>query len=163
GPMRRLHGADRWPARRLLPDTGGHQGRRERHNHRRAGKGRKASPAPAGLHRSRRLPVRLLHAGPDLLRGRIDGRRQGEEQSRDPRINERQYLPVRRLYEHRRGNPAGDGAVMIGFEYSRASNVADAVRQIAASPRAKFIAGGTNLVDLMKMEVERPTRLIDVS
>ena len=41
---------------------------------------------------------------------------------------------------------------MISFEYSRASDVADAVRQIAASPAAKFIAGGTNLVDLMKDE-----------
>ena len=52
---------------------------------------------------------------------------------------------------------------MISFEYSRAGNVADAVRQMAASPAAKFVAGGTNLVDLMKMDVERPARLIDVS
>src|ERR1700675_2935624 len=52
---------------------------------------------------------------------------------------------------------------MINFQYSRASDVADAVRQKAASPAAKFIAGGTNLVDLMKMDVERPARLIDVS
>jgi xanthine dehydrogenase YagS FAD-binding subunit len=52
---------------------------------------------------------------------------------------------------------------MIGFEYSRASSVADAVRQIAESPGAKFIAGGTNLFDLMKMDVERPAKLIDVS
>jgi xanthine dehydrogenase YagS FAD-binding subunit len=37
------------------------------------------------------------------------------------------------------------------------------VRQIAADPAAKFIAGGTNLIDLMKEEVERPTRLIDIS
>ena len=52
---------------------------------------------------------------------------------------------------------------MISFEYSRSSNVADAVRQIAASPAAKFVAGGTNLVDLMKMDVERPAKLIDIS
>src|SRR5262245_16597435 len=52
---------------------------------------------------------------------------------------------------------------MINFEYVRASSVADAIRQIAAEPRAKFIAGGTNLVDLMKDEVERPTRLIDIT
>jgi xanthine dehydrogenase YagS FAD-binding subunit len=52
---------------------------------------------------------------------------------------------------------------MISFEYSHAGNVADAVRQMAASPAAKFVAGGTNLVDLMKMDVERPARLIDVS
>jgi xanthine dehydrogenase YagS FAD-binding subunit len=52
---------------------------------------------------------------------------------------------------------------MINFEYARANDVADAVRQIAADPKAKFIAGGTNLVDLMKEDVERPSRLIDIS
>src|SRR6187455_1025489 len=67
-----------------------------------------------------------------------------------------------RLSEHRRGNPAGNEA-MINFEYARANDVADAVRQIAAHPTAKFIASGTNLIDLMKEDVERPTRLIDVS
>jgi xanthine dehydrogenase YagS FAD-binding subunit len=52
---------------------------------------------------------------------------------------------------------------MTPFQYSKASDVADAVRQIAAEPAAKFIAGGTNLLDLMKDDVERPTRLIDIS
>jgi xanthine dehydrogenase YagS FAD-binding subunit len=52
---------------------------------------------------------------------------------------------------------------MINFQYSRASDVADAVRQIAADPKARFIAGGTNLLDLMKEDVERPGRLIDIT
>jgi len=52
---------------------------------------------------------------------------------------------------------------MINFHYARATDVADAVRQIAADPRAKFIAGGTNLIDLLKEDVERPSRLIDIS
>ena len=52
---------------------------------------------------------------------------------------------------------------MINFQYARATDVADAVRQIAADPTAKFIAGGTNLVDLMKENVAQPTRLIDIS
>ena len=52
---------------------------------------------------------------------------------------------------------------MIDFQYARASDVADAVRQMAAEPGAKLIAGGTNLLDLMKEDVERPTRLIDIS
>jgi xanthine dehydrogenase YagS FAD-binding subunit len=52
---------------------------------------------------------------------------------------------------------------MINFSYARATDVADAVRQIAANPAAKFIAGGTNLVDLMKYDVERPAQLIDIS
>ena len=52
---------------------------------------------------------------------------------------------------------------MINFQYARPNEVTDAVRQIAADPAAKFIAGGTNLLDLMKEDVERPTRLIDIS
>ncbi|MBV8495964.1 MAG: FAD binding domain-containing protein, partial [Gammaproteobacteria bacterium] len=52
---------------------------------------------------------------------------------------------------------------MINFQYARANDVADAVRQISGDPRAKFIAGGTNLIDLMKEDVERPSRLIDIT
>jgi len=52
---------------------------------------------------------------------------------------------------------------MINFDYVRANTVADAVTMIKADPKAKFIAGGTNLVDLMKYEVERPGRLIDIT
>jgi xanthine dehydrogenase YagS FAD-binding subunit len=52
---------------------------------------------------------------------------------------------------------------MINFHYTRATDVADAIRQLAADPRAKFVAGGTNLIDLMKMDVEQPTRVIDIT
>src|SRR5947207_6872699 len=52
---------------------------------------------------------------------------------------------------------------MNNFEFSRASDVADAVRQVATDPGAKFIAGGTNLIDLMKENVARPSRLIDIT
>jgi xanthine dehydrogenase YagS FAD-binding subunit len=52
---------------------------------------------------------------------------------------------------------------MINFRYARANDVADAVRQIAADPQARFIAGGTNLIDLMKYDVENPSQLIDIS
>jgi xanthine dehydrogenase YagS FAD-binding subunit len=52
---------------------------------------------------------------------------------------------------------------MICFQYTRANDLSDAVRQISADPAARFIAGGTNLIDLMKQDVERPSRLIDIS
>jgi xanthine dehydrogenase YagS FAD-binding subunit len=52
---------------------------------------------------------------------------------------------------------------MNNFDYVRARDVADAVRQAAADPGAKFIAGGTNLIDLMKENVARPSRLIDIT
>ena len=52
---------------------------------------------------------------------------------------------------------------MINFQYARANDVAEAVRLIGRNPNAKFIAGGTNLIDLMKMDVERPTMIIDIA
>lgn len=52
---------------------------------------------------------------------------------------------------------------MNNFQYSRAIDIVDAIRQRAADPAAKFIAGGTNIIDLMKYNVEHPGRLIDIS
>jgi xanthine dehydrogenase YagS FAD-binding subunit len=52
---------------------------------------------------------------------------------------------------------------MNSFDYVRADDVAGAVRALAGDPTAKFIAGGTNLVDLMKYNVERPARLVDIT
>src|SRR5215471_15896445 len=146
-----------------MSHVGRHAGRREHNHNRRAGEGWGASSVAAGLHRPRRVPMRLLHARPDLLGCRLDCRRQGDHSGRDSRIDEREHLPLWRISQHCRRDSAGEGAAMISFQYSRANNVAEAVRIMADSPGAKFIAGGTNLVDLMKMDVERPTKLIDVS
>jgi xanthine dehydrogenase YagS FAD-binding subunit len=52
---------------------------------------------------------------------------------------------------------------MITFQYVRPDSLANPVSLMADDPTAKFIAGGTNLIDLMKMDVERPTKLIDIS
>ena len=52
---------------------------------------------------------------------------------------------------------------MKAFTYTRASSPADAAALAAKTPGAKFIAGGTNLLDLMKLEIETPTHLIDVN
>ncbi|MCO6509895.1 MAG: xanthine dehydrogenase family protein subunit M [Aridibacter famidurans] len=49
------------------------------------------------------------------------------------------------------------------FKYQSAATVKDAVGAVSKSEGSKFIAGGTNLVDLMKEDVERPAALIDVS
>jgi xanthine dehydrogenase YagS FAD-binding subunit len=48
------------------------------------------------------------------------------------------------------------------FAYSRATAVPEAITAIAA-PHAKFLGGGTNLIDLMKMGVEAPDRLVDIT
>ncbi|MGO9117506.1 MAG: FAD binding domain-containing protein [Desulfomonilaceae bacterium] len=52
---------------------------------------------------------------------------------------------------------------MNSFAYTRAGDVASAMCEIAGDGTAKFIAGGTNLIDLMKENVMRPNRLIDIS
>ena len=52
---------------------------------------------------------------------------------------------------------------MINFQYTRANDVPEAVGLIGRNPNAKFIAGGTNLIDLMKMDVEQPTAIIDIT
>ncbi len=51
---------------------------------------------------------------------------------------------------------------MKAFTYERAKDPVAAARAVAGRPGAKFIAGGTNLLDLMKIEVETPTHLVDV-
>ncbi|WP_369256038.1 xanthine dehydrogenase family protein subunit M [Streptomyces sp. R35] len=48
------------------------------------------------------------------------------------------------------------------FGYERVLDVSGAVALLGDDPDARFLGGGTNLVDLMKAGVERPTRLIDV-
>jgi xanthine dehydrogenase YagS FAD-binding subunit len=49
------------------------------------------------------------------------------------------------------------------FSYERAATPAAAAAAAARNPGAKFIAGGTNLLDLMKLEIEKPAHLIDVN
>ncbi len=49
------------------------------------------------------------------------------------------------------------------FKFSSANDARNAVQTIAANRDAQFLAGGTNILDLMKEDVMRPTELVDVS
>ena len=49
------------------------------------------------------------------------------------------------------------------FTYQRATTPAQAAQLVARTPGSRFIAGGTNLLDLMKLEIETPGALIDVN
>src|SRR3977135_2116826 len=49
------------------------------------------------------------------------------------------------------------------FRYADAADAKAAVAEVARSPAAKFLGGGPNLVDLMRLEVETPTVLVDVT
>src|SRR5215475_278115 len=51
---------------------------------------------------------------------------------------------------------------MRAFTYAQATTAADATLAVARQPTAMFLAGGTTLVDLMKIDVLRPDTLIDV-
>ena len=48
------------------------------------------------------------------------------------------------------------------FDYARAGDVAEAVRE-GSGDHVRYLAGGTNLIDLMKENVERPARIVDIN
>src|ERR1700677_5039856 len=116
--------------------------------------------------------MRVLHAGPDHERDRIARGSAGRRRSRArARRHEREYLPVRglcrnhasgarRAKESRRGQARARR--MKNFDYVRPASIADAVAA-AAEPGAVYLAAGTNLLDLMKGGISRPTRLVDVT
>jgi len=52
---------------------------------------------------------------------------------------------------------------MKAFTYERAHTPEEAAAAVERQPGAKFIAGGTNLLDLMKLQIEEPTHLVDVN
>ncbi len=49
------------------------------------------------------------------------------------------------------------------FTYERARTPQEAASMVAATPGGRFIAGGTNLLDLMKLQIEIPTHLVDIN
>ena len=97
---------------------------------------------------------------------------------RDPRIHERQPVPLRGLPEHRgcdqAGQVADEGGLTCGhLAISRADTVQSAVHARMASdtpPNAasvhapsQYLAGGTTLIDLMKLDVMRPQNVTDIN
>jgi hypothetical protein len=99
--QRGVHRTDRWPSRAVVPDAGARRTGPADHDHRGIGGGRPVASDAAGVHRSGRVSVRLLHAWTDHVGG---GLREGGprlERRRNPRIYEREYLPLRSLSEHR--------------------------------------------------------------
>ena len=49
------------------------------------------------------------------------------------------------------------------FKYSKTGDIPTAVKIMTANPNARFLAGGTNILDLMKEDVERPDELVDIT
>ena len=138
--------------------------------------GERAPPAAGRLHRARRLPVRLLHARADHGRRRLHRRGPRRLGAGDPRLDERQPVPLRRLRPHRRGHPGRGGAPPVPCgevepctpspSNARATwpppspSRAQAGRNDAP---AEYIAGGTDMVQLLQEYVRRPERLVSLA
>src|SRR5438093_561658 len=79
----------------------------------------------------------------------------------NPRVDERQPVPLRRLSQHCRcdlGSAVG-GPAMNPFAYARTALMDEAIESVAEEHEAVFFAGGTTLLDLMKLEVLAPARI----
>ena len=176
-PVRRLHRPPRRPPRQRVPPAGG-RARRCRGGHGRGPRRRGRRPASrcrrpsssttrssAATARPGQICSAIGMAGRG--RGRLaeprDRRRRRAavaRRGRDPRADEREHLPLRRVSEHRQRDR---GRVRLKpFRYERAAGPDGAVALLARTPGAKFLGGGTNLVDLLRLGVETPSLLIDV-
>src|SRR5213080_1625492 len=80
-------------------------------------------------------------------------------------MDERESLSLRRVSQHsgRDQRSEDEGWRMNPFNYSRATDANQAVTAVSRKPQNKFLGGGTNLIDLMKMGVETPSGLIDIN
>src|SRR6266446_897271 len=116
--------------------------------------------------------MRLLHTragylGDRLCLGGACARSRG-----DSRIHERKPMPLRGLSEHRRRHQSrqalnAGSLTMRPFVFERAGSPAAAVLaaagQAEGDEEAQFLAGGTTLIDLMKLDVMRPEMVIDIN
>src|SRR5438034_5989138 len=175
--MRRMYGACEWQAGDLMsyPSRDALWGRD--HHHRGPGHPRQLASHASGIRCVRRIPVRILHVRPDhvgrcIAQGTLRSRRCGGEGT-----DERQHLPLRSLCQYRGRDPtssqkhlaASRSDSMHTFEFVRPADSAAAVVTAAQAKTAqqgadvRFVAGGTTLLDLMKLNVETPARVIDIN
>ena len=177
-PVRRLHGAGRRPARQRLPAARGRRDGDEVTTIEGLADGEELHPMQQAFVEHDALPVRLLHAGPDLLGGR-DARRGRARagRARSPTdLRGDAELDDDEIRERMSGNLCRCGAYANIVAGDRARRRDEAVRLRArrrtrparsppspARPGARYLGGGTNLVDLMKLGVETPELLVDVA
>src|SRR5215475_2768447 len=121
--------------------------------------------------------MRILHRRSTLFSISLFKGRTRHQRKRGSGVDERQYLPVRRLSKYRCSHfrasstnsdrSANSGRrpklSMNNFAYVRANDIDSALSLIRTRPKARFLAGGTNLLDLWKMGVEQPETVIDIS
>ncbi len=145
------------------------RGRRD-HDDRGPWHAREPAPHAGGLPHARRLPVRLLHAGQicsavgvlEEVKAASEPRHRRPHQldgagptRRCASAHERQYLPLRRLFQHRgRDGRSRREARMKSFTFERATTRPLRPPSRGRPARRQVHRGGTNLLDLMKLEIE---------
>src|SRR5229473_1386140 len=121
--------------------------------------------------------MRLLYVRPDHVGRRIAQRALRFRRRSREGVNERQHLPLRRLRQYSHRDPTGSktrlkrraGGAMHTFEFIRPTDSAAAIAAAAQSKTAqqgadvRFMGGGTTLIDLMKLNVETPARVLDIN
>src|SRR6476646_10607851 len=119
--------------------------------------------------------MRLVHVRTDHVGGGAFERTMRQRRRRGEGIHERQYLPLRRLSKHRgrdskgAARPEAAEGGMKAFQLTRPKDSAQAISTAGKTKTAqqgadiRFIAGGTTLIDLMKLNVEQPQNLVDVN
>src|SRR5258705_10650416 len=123
------------------------------------------------------LSMRVLHARTDHVKRSAAQRAVWSRRCGGKGIDERQHLSLRRLRQHCRRDPTGSktrlnnraGGAMHTFEFIRPTDSAAAIAAAAQSKTAqqgadvRFMGGGTTLIDLMKLNVETPARVLDIN
>src|SRR5258705_770964 len=123
------------------------------------------------------LSMRVLHARTDHVRRSAAQRAVWSRRCGGKGIDERQHLSLRRLPQHCRRDPTGSktrlkrrgGGSMHIFEFIRPKDSAAAIAAAAQSKTAqqgadvRFMGGGTTVIDLMKLNVETPARVLDIN
>src|SRR5437773_1032169 len=119
------------------------------------------------------LHFRADHVGSGPNEGAVRSRRRSRKGT-----DERQHLPLRCLRQYRRSDPTGSTTrlkpragrgFMHNFEFIRPPDLATTITAAAQSKTAqqgadvRFMAGGTTLIDLMKLNVETPARVLDIN
>src|SRR5579875_3456527 len=172
--VRRLHGAARRRADPLLPDAR-RPGERPPAAHGRGARRarRPAAPAPAGVPRDPRAPVRVLHARvPDGDRAAAARRRRARRPAA-ARAARRQPVPLHRLRVDRERGPARPRADVPGgrpsmkpapFDYLAPTSVEETLELLAArGEEGKLLAGGQSLVPMLNFRLAQPEALIDIN
>ena len=137
----------------------------QHHDDRGAGRRRPAASGAGGLPRPRRLPMRLLHAGTDHVGRRPAGRGPRDLATTSIREwmsgNSAAAAPIRTSSPRSRTRPGGPEPCNRS-PMSGAHDVAGAI-VAADQPGADYLAGGTDMLQLMKDDVAPPAALVDIN